>query len=238
MERKPLVMIIDDVPEYREDRLPAMADGLGCRVCKAGNIQEALQLAKAHAPDSDDPLDLIVLDMHLPVDAEHATDVKNDGGVRFLHAYGLVRCPVVVYTAYPTFASCVSAILAGAIAYIPKTEKDKEGGPDALRDTWAWLLRERDDTAERVPPTREWIDRNYQELSKNFDGKYLALVDQMRLSEEEAAGRPIVDGLVLLSGDSYEDVRNQVIASPAMLKARPIIFMVRGAQSALRGGEE
>jgi CheY-like chemotaxis protein len=237
MNHTPLVLVVDDVPEYRERLLPGLVEILGGRICKAANVREALGVAAEHTIDSEDPIDLIILDMHLPMSAEDP-NILDDAGVRFLRQYRLAHCPIVVFTAYPSFANCVAAIQAGASAYIPKVSKDNEGGPEALCETCKRLLGNREQKEAAVPPTKEWIRRNRQRLGTEFDGKWLAFIDQAKLTKEQAEGLSVMDGLVLLVGNSYEDVRNQVIHSPAVLTAKPTILMVRGAQSGSCGGEE
>jgi CheY-like chemotaxis protein len=226
-KRKPLILIVDDVPEYRERILPALARILGCRSCTAGNVQEALRLASEHSPDSGDPVALVILDMHLLIDPDHI-NVVDDGGLRFLHRYKFTECPIVVFTAYPTFFNCVAAIQAGATAYIPKVKRDNEGGPDALRETCEKLLRGADQAVE-APPTRDWIGRNHVQLTSKFNGKWVAFIPKEVVKSADVPQQLTeLDGLLLLAGDSYEGVRAKIIELPSVLKAQPIILRVRG----------
>ncbi len=226
-KRKPLILIVDDVPEFREDRLPAFAKVLGCRSRTGGNVQDALRLASEHGPDSGDPVDLVILDMHLPIDPDHI-NVADDGGLRFLHQYKFTECPIVVFTAYPTFSNCVAAIQAGATAYVPKVKGDNEGGLDALRETCERLLRGADQAVE-VPPTRDWIERNHVQLTSKFNGKWVAFVPK-EVVKSATVPQQLTElgGLLLLAGDSYEGVRAKIIELPSVLNAQPIILRVRG----------
>jgi DNA-binding NtrC family response regulator len=207
-----------------------MLEMMGWRVCLAATIKAGLEAASDHAPGSKDPLDLIILDMHLPIDEENI-EIKDDGGVRFLKGYKLAPCPIVVFTAYPTFANCVAAIQAGAAAYIPKMRIGSEGGPEDLRETCERLLREREEEMKEVPPTRKWLEKNARELMQEFGSQWVAFADAKKVPNEAREGNFELDGVVLLAGGSYDDVRAKVIASPAILLAQPAILKVRGMRA-------
>jgi len=233
-QRKPLVLVVDDVPEYRQDLVPAMAETLGCRSVGACTVQEAIQIAAEHDSDSDDPIDLAIIDMHMPFDEEDATKIVEDGGTQCLQAiaqFRLLRFPCVVFTAFPSFTDCVAATRAGADAYIPKVRRDNEGGPEALRETCERLLQN-DEHVTEAPPTRAWIEKNHGWLTRNFNGKWVAFVSSEDVSGTDIPRDAEQDGVILLAGDSYEDVRAKVLKFPSALQAQPVILMVRGKQSA------
>ena len=235
-QRKPLVLVVDDVPEYREDHLPAMAETLGCRSIGAGTVQEAIQIAAEHGPDSDDPVDLAIIDMHMPYDEGSAAAIIEDAGTQCLQAitqlrhFRLLSFPCVVFTGYPSFSDCVAAAKAGADAYIPKVRRDNEGGPDALRETCERLLRS-DEQATEAPPTRAWIEKNHEWVTAQFNGKWVAFAASEAVEQAEIPGGVERDGVILLAGDSYVDLRKKVLDSPSVLRAHPAILMVRGKRA-------
>ncbi len=140
---QPLVLIVDDDPEFREELLPQALSCLDARVLKASNVEEALQVAAKHSAESADPLKLIVLDMHMHLQPDTA-GVPRDAGVQFLQKLQKPDCPVIAVTAYVSFRDCVKVARAGAAAYIPKQEHDAycgpEGGIDDLIKTCQKLL--------------------------------------------------------------------------------------------------
>lgn len=233
--RGPLILVVDDVPEFREDLLPSLAKSLGCRSIGAGTVHEAIQIAAEHGSASADPIKLAIIDMHMPYDEKSMAAL--DSGTRCLEAITqlkhlrLLDFPCVVFTAYPSFHDCVAATKAGAVAYVPKVRHDNEGGPDALRRICERLLRKDEPTAE-APPTRDWIEKHHEWLASNFNGKWVAFVPAEQVQNEEIQCEPSRDGVVLLAGNSYEEVRARVVKYPCVLRTQPSILMVRGKRSA------
>ena len=225
-QRKPLILVVDDVPEYRESLLPRLVEAIGCRVCKASNVQEAAIEASRHGPKSSDPLDLVILDMHLPLDAMSATVAEDDGGIQFLLGYRFYRCPVVVFTAYPSYRDCVVAMKAGATDYILKVRVGNEGGPDALREACERILKPTQGTEDAIP-TRSWIEENHQWLGARYRGKWVAFVDKALGEHAKLQVDAERDGVLLLAGDSYEDVRERIQTSPEVLRSRPSLLLVQ-----------
>jgi CheY-like chemotaxis protein len=240
-EREPLILIVDDVPQFRQDLLPAMARMLRCRSIGTGTVHEAIQEAAKHDPNGDDPVDLVIVDMHMPYDEtlkkdNEKTIIEEDAGTQCLQAIAqlkLLKCPCVVFTAYQSFGDCVAAVKAGADAYIPKVRRDDEGGPDALRETCERLLRSPEQGTE-VPPTRAWIEKHHEWLTAEFNEKWVAFVPKEAVQNAEVLREPERDGVILLAGDSFEDVRTRVVEFPSVLRAQPTILMVRGKRSASR----
>ena len=232
MKRKPLILIADDVEDYRERLLPKRVERLGGRVCKASNVHDALTIAAKHGPDTDDALDLAIIDMHMPDDRDTASETNQEAGTQCLQLikqFKLLRFPCIVFTAYPSFNDCVASARAGAVAYVPKVRKGSEGGPDALRVVCERLLSEREPlNPTKIPPTSEWLDKNHKILSAEFGNDWVAFIDRKELTDAEIIGRRELDGVVLLNGASYEDIRAQVINTAAILRARPAILKVRG----------
>jgi hypothetical protein len=75
-------------------------------------------------------------------------------------------------------------------------------------------------------------------LTTKFNGKWVAFVSRDAVTDEDVLKERERDGLVLLAGDSYEEVRAKVLELPCVLRAQPSILMVRGRRSAYGKGEE
>lgn len=225
--REPLILIVDDEDEWREDLIPKHLGRLGARILKASSIQEAMSIATMHDENSEDSLDLIVLDRRLP--QVSLGDLDEDGGIGFLRNYRLARCPIVVFTAHPTFANCVAAVKSGAEAYIPKLgTADGEGGTDALVAKVKELLVTPKPEVAELPPRSSWLNSNYGWLSTELAGRWVAFVDESvacaaGLARQEYLRR---DGIVLIAGASYEEVRSVVLGVPLLAEAEPVIVLV------------
>ncbi len=142
--RQPLVLVADDDQKFREEHIPKALGRINARILKAADVAEACRLAVEHGPDSDDPLELVVLDMHMPL-REDAIEAEHDGGIHFLKSILDIQRPAVVFTAYASFRNCTLAIRAGASAYLPKMSQEvyeggREGGVDDLVATCKRLL--------------------------------------------------------------------------------------------------
>jgi len=224
---------VDDDHEFREVILPKVVGQLGGRVLKASNVVEALRISAHHDSASPDPLDLIILDSCMSI-AGDARRMVEDADIRTLAMRGRYRlhlCPIVVFTAFPSYSHCALAVKAGADAYIPKRRTADNGeeavGVSALASECRRIL---DTQAHRVEvlPCAEWLYTNDDWLRGNFGGQWVAIVDS---STAEDAGLPldqkcVKDGLMVVSCPSFEDVRRRIISSPALLRDPPSIFMV------------
>jgi CheY-like chemotaxis protein len=142
--RQPLILVADDDKEFREELIPTALGRINARIVSAADVDEACSIAEEHGPESKDPLELVVLDMHMPLD-EEAIETVEDGGIQFLQRIIAMQRRVVVFTAYASFRNCALAIRAGASAYLPKMEQELyeggvEGGVDDLVETCKRLL--------------------------------------------------------------------------------------------------
>jgi len=226
-----LVLIIEDDPEFREMIIAPELEKLGVRVLKADNLRKGLELASQHDPQSEDPLDLVVLDMQLPLTDKETVKPNVEAGVDFLHAYQLVDCPVIVFTAYASYENCVKSVKAGAAAYISKKKLKNglghlEGGLDAFLDRCQDLLREPGTPA--IPPTHEWCVANSEWLGMRFPNKWVAFLEEEQASNAGLDADETRDGLALLADDSYEALRERVIACVGQVSQVPTILWARG----------
>jgi ActR/RegA family two-component response regulator len=238
-KREPLVMVVDDVPQYGEDQLPRMVEAMGCRVCKAATVEQAIQKAAEHGPETLDPLNLAIIDMHLPYDSASlvAQDTDKAGGIHCLEAIRYLKlcgCPCVVYTAFPTFDDCVQAVHAGAAAYIPKKRIGEEGGAAALYKVSEGLLHGGTPRKEPVP-SGEWMERNYEWLRQGFAGKWVAIVKNGVASDAKPPIPGVCerDGLAVFCADSYEALRDIIAGRKALVMELPAVGRIpRESESA------
>jgi CheY-like chemotaxis protein len=192
---------------------------------------------------------LIILDMHMPI-SEGKSVVENDAGIKVLHLLNVLtgmhlrdrRCPIVVYTAYPSFADCFQCAQAGAAAYVSKVitelpEGKVEGGPQQLVQVCQRLLS----PVEREQPrgistafSDEWGRINGLWLRKNYGRKWAAFVRTavaQKAAQEhtwlaDRSKYPERDGVVVLLGDTYEEVVTLVLSSPALYQDVPPIIRI------------
>ena len=225
---RPLVLVADDDLEFREELLPEALARLNVRVVKAKDVREACLVAAEHDAPSEDPLDLIVLDMHMPLH-EDTKDVAADGGIQFLRSYELTTCPVIVFTAYGSYRNCVGAVEAGAAAYVPKMSHDTydgpEGGIDDLIETCRRLLEKPKTVETRLPPDDDWLSRNYDWLCREFGGRWTAFVHP---EPARVAGLTGIehDGLLLKGDESADNLKRTIVAKlPLLGTIPPIVFV-------------
>ncbi len=222
--RKPLVLVADDDRDFREKIIPEALQRLNAHVEPAEDVLGACLVVAEHGHRSDDPLDLIVLDMDMPLHKGTAQP-SEVGGIRFLRSYGLVKCPVVVFTQYPSCRNCVEAVQAGAVAYLPKGEVEDrhghwEGGVDDLVETCRRLLR-RDEAAEiRHPASDDWLDQNYDWLCREFGGRWIACVPASKAQAADITGIER-QGLVVVCRDTREELARLLIRSVPLLGEIP-----------------
>lgn len=102
---KPLILVADDDSAHRL-MLATMLDGWGYRVDEAEDGGKALEIIRSH------PVDLILMDMRMPVmDGLEAT--------RQILSYN-PAIPIVIMTAYSSVPTAVEALKSGAFDYVTK----------------------------------------------------------------------------------------------------------------------
>jgi CheY-like chemotaxis protein len=227
---QPLVLVADDAPEFRETTIPDALRRLNAIVLKAKDVREACLLAAEHDAHSEDPLDLIVLDMHMPLH-EGVTTPAEDAGIQFLRSHELTECPVIVFTAYPSHRDCVRAVQAGAAAYLPKKRQDAYGGPeggvDQLVATCRQLLAKPQAEETHVPPDARWLEDNYAWLCGQFGDRFVAFVpaQEAKLAGINGMER---EGLSVVGGESKRELVRLIAGKLPLLKAiPPIVFVPR-----------
>ena len=225
-----VVLVIDDDEEFRDDILPTFVERkLGARAVTAASIAGGIKQLSEHTRNTAEPAQLLILDMHMPESEAHV-NVLADAGlqimrhIRALREYKLVDCPIVVFTAYPSYANCVESVKAGADAYVPKyLEKPSDKSAlDLLEEACKTVLKLAAQPGIAMPPSKEWLDRNYQWLLTAFPGYWVAFVSEEAARTVAIAGYVARDGVALVADDSYEAVRRQLLQVPAVLNELPI----------------
>ncbi len=226
--RSPRILVADDDDEFREEIIPKALERIGAQIIRAKDVLEAC-LAVAEHVGPRRSLDVVVLDMHMPLH-KGTKKIEDDAGIRFLRSYGLVTCPVVVFTAYPSYQNCVLATQAGAAAYLPKAIQDSfhgpEGGVDKLVDTCRRLLLEPQAEVTRVPPGKDWLQENHAWLAETFGGQWVAFVDAAKGRVAGLAGEQRGEVLIV-SAPSKEELARLVIAKIALLNEIPKLAFVQ-----------
>jgi CheY-like chemotaxis protein len=242
MTTKKCVLIADDIKEYLYEEIPddlRLICGADLEIITAADLQETLQKAVVHGRNSEQPLDLIVLDMHMPLH-KGAKTIEPKAGIDALMVIQLlakgevasIDCPIVIYTAYASLQNCFLAAKAGARAYISKFQQEyddrpTEGGREEFVSVCKELLSSIDKNT--VSAYSQWLDINSRWLDVTFLGKWVALVQKNAAEKAGLADpskHPERDGIVILSGATRKEVVDLVLSMPELLREFPEIFMV------------
>jgi CheY-like chemotaxis protein len=204
--RSPLILVADDDNEFRTELVPTRLEmELGAETILAENVLEACMAVAEHG-GPEGSLDLVILDMHMPLHRDEAR-VDDDGGIRFLRSFGFLGCPVVVFTAYPSYQNCVLAAQAGAAAYLPKATHDSyhgpEGGIDQLVAVCKQLLEAPISKGTQVPPNADWLNENRDWLGHTFGDQWVAFVDKVKGHAAGLAGEDRGDVLVMSASTCF-----------------------------------
>lgn len=228
-QRQPLALVVDDESEWREQEIPMMLEKLSIRFALASNVQDALLFAAQHDAASGDPIDVVILDMRMPMDATGG-EVVNEAGVIFLRSYRLALCPVIVFTAYPSFPNCVAAMKNGASDYISKVGMPGEpiGTPSKrlILSLESFLGRNAGEPRPPVP-SEEWLVHHYDWLQSHCGGGWVAFMDACQALTKKAQWSWYVqDDVAIVAGDTYESVRGIIINNTPLLRMLPDIVFV------------
>jgi CheY-like chemotaxis protein len=228
--RKPLVLIVEDDPNWQES-FPDLFKPLNVRIKIAATLRQGLEIAEQYPPDSDDPLDLIILDMFIPRNKGQIID--QSGGVHFLKEYGYILrlVPVICFTAYESYDNCVEVIKAGAYNYIPKTDLGT-GANNAKRllECCQKLLVTEEEVLvkERDLPDEEWFERHHQEVRRKYSGKCVAFVPKMVTLEkkDKEVSCEEMYGVKVLSADSNKKMRWYILDNPELRELLPLVVLI------------
>ena len=216
-ERKPVVLVIDDDPGMREE----LRKNLGVLdprvlVVEAGDVGEAIAVASHYTRHSPAPLDIAIIDMHMPQNKNQAR-VSVEAGMDVAEiclSLSFLNCPIMFFTAYPLYRDCVRAVKAGAYAYIPKLRGEKEGGMEDLMRQCETLLQFGPYSERKEFPSEEWMRQHGNWLSSEFTGKWLAFVERATAEKAGLNGLPTRGEVSVVSGKSFDEVRNTLVEHP------------------------
>jgi CheY-like chemotaxis protein len=219
----PLALVIDANTAFRRLLVDAFQKILNIRVVTGISIDEACIIMDQHRPESDDPLDLVVLDVQI-TEGYDGVEVLN----RF-REYRLISldCPIMLFTTQPSYKNCIEAINAGVTDYIPKSEvMDGQDGFDKFAQSCAPYVSGKASIARRVTAIEEWLTRNQQWLNERFSGQWIAPV---AVNAAQKAGIAVEsrEGVAILHGDSCENLTRQIIDFPSIRCSLPRIFYVQ-----------
>jgi CheY-like chemotaxis protein len=228
------VLIVEDAAEFRDEILAPWFTQQGAQVVTIPCLDDARNVAAAGSA----PFDLVVLDMHFPVDGELATEAGLEM-LAILQHYRLTGGAVVIFTAYPSFSNCVAAIRAGATDYISKDRIDTpwggvEGGTRQLFDRCRALLFETP-PVEPLYPSPHWLKINGSWLREHFEGHWVAFLEATVASsipELYSMSASTRDGVVILSASTREALVEILKRSDKLLRLRPPIVQI------MCGGDE
>ncbi len=163
------VAVIDDQRGVRE----TLVDWLDAEASRRGDKMEfvSFENAGAFSRADDGALDVVVTDMVMET-PKAGLDV-----CRQLRE----RSPVVIIlTAYPDYALCVSAMRLRVWDYIPKTPDDTLSAYRAVYDSIAEAYEKRAGLilAQRENTDAAWAQQNLDALIGEFGGRIVAIVDR------------------------------------------------------------
>jgi hypothetical protein len=184
-----------------------------------------LRLLAEHRTKRQRPFRLVILSLESP------QGIGRSSCADFLIAarhFGLLDCPVVVFARTPSYEDCVTVIKAGAHAYVPGLNDEDWAKSGALRTLCEGLLNQPPSARKSACPSDEWMQDNYEWLCKRFGGQWVAIVPlvlarEVGVSIQDACLR---DGLYVLTGKAFEDVRDMVLGDARLVAALPAVAQV------------
>jgi CheY-like chemotaxis protein len=230
--RSPLVLIVDDDKEFREDIGPEfITKQLGSRVIKAEDVESGLRQLAEHDPHSADPVDLLIIDMHMPL-SDDEIKISDEAGIlclRYAKRFNLDPPIVIVFTAHPSYDDCVRAAKDGADAYVLKLGEAGKEEPLVVLETVCKQYLAQTIEKQAPVPSADWLGEHYGWLCGAFGGRWVALIekdDAAKAGYDVSSENRVQAGLFIIVGDSYSEVRDQIIAESALWKAEPAIALL------------
>jgi CheY-like chemotaxis protein len=210
------LVVDDDAQEYRP-RIRTMLEGVGLEVREAADLDSVLTILEKE-PDVAKSLEIVVLDMQMPHRGAAGTKSEDDAGVAVarLRKYRALPpdCPIVVFTAVPSYVNCVQCLKAGADDYVLKDDPDDSNPSiDVLRDHCLRLMAARRGEGASAFPSDRWLQEHGSWLEDQFDGQWVAFVseDLATLAGVDArSGIPVRSGFAVVAGASFDEVRRKL----------------------------
>jgi CheY-like chemotaxis protein len=214
-KREPLILVVDDDDEFREEIISPDLKELGARVIMARDVQEAVLMAANCDPEKGDSIDLLILDMHMPL-SEEDIEIDKSAGIK---TFNLIKeislhsphCRSIVFTAHPSFKNCVESVKSGIYAYIPKRkltlseEIGTEGGYNELISTCKHILEFLPSEKESMPPSIKWLEKNINWILDRYMNKWVVYIPKEVAIEagfSDSAEYTYRDGIVIINRDS------------------------------------
>lgn len=176
------VLVIDDEADILKQIEKAIAseegpDGKPYEVLALVDHNEAVQRLGGER------FDVVVTDMLMGDDDEE--------GLKILRKLTDKSPITIVLTAYPRIPICVASMHAGAWDYLEKSPAD---GSDAYENLLrsmreAYEYRQRHPNAGRTNPDTRWVQEHLGELTKEYGGEVIAVVDQKVVAHDESYGK-------------------------------------------------
>jgi len=234
-KHRPTILIVEDHPDWQKT-LEVLFEPLDVQLKIAPNLTQGLEIAEQHAPDSENPIDLVILDMRIPVAKGDQADLV--GGIKFLTQYQFLSpsVPIIVFTAFEGYDNCVKAIKGGAYYYLPKMDPmtNINNSKRLLEMCKELISREKEPEAEEhASPDEKWFDKHHHEVRERYPGRYVIFLPAtiVAVQANSSVSCEELDGVRMLAADSYNKLRSCILQDPALRKYMPIIVFVEGGSS-------
>lgn len=157
------------------------------KVTTAKDVKEAEECLKRKG------FDVAIIDMKLPESPTSGVEIVTKSMEDFrLHSPMILP---IIYTAYPSYETCVNAMRSGAWDYIDKNSVDSMN--KLLQSVKEGL--ERRYSSETGPDT-SWLETHLPEFKKKYGDRFIALI-----GEEVVASGVIIDNLKEEMKEKYPD---------------------------------
>ena len=230
--RKPLMLVVEDSEDWRQ-MLRLLLEPLDCRLEMRETLDEAFEFADAHDAESNDPIDLVILDWRVPDKADGAVDVK--GGAAYLRRYNFLprTAPIIVFTAYPNYDECIEVINEGADYYLPKSEPGGVDNSQKLLDKCKELLKKPEERIEKEgkgAPSDEWFERNHEAVREQHAGNFAAFIlASETFSVDPAVSVEELDGVKILGAKTHNELRRCILGDSTLRQLQPLIVHIEGS---------
>lgn len=235
------LLIVDDDLDFREALASDLSDLIGTVDCM-GNADDAVDLLLADQAVTA-PYDIVVVDLRLPRTAreEEQKTASFDSGlhtVRMLVALQRTlqvvpaSTAIIVMTAWPSVTHCAECMKAGAYDFIPKDVDVKATGEDKFRTGIERLrmscneLLSGETAAEAE--FNQWLDKHLETLRHDRQNAAFIGVCRGLTSEPLPNDVETVEGFHVVFGDSYEAVRDRIVADRTLRWGAPLVIELAG----------
>lgn len=204
MTGKIKVLIVEDemADEIKEGIEDFSFNGAECQfeIIKTLNEAKRLITKKWHQKQF---YDLMIIDLNLGGNGMEGMEIFNLG----------LSCIKIVFTIEDDIRNCVQCLKAGAFDYIVKNSKQKKyNAYKLLKESMRLGLDER--LKEKEDTFLVWVNKNNKELTGQYGGKYIA----------------VIDGIVVGSDNNYNRLKDDVNEKYPFFQPRFINIPLEGNQ--------